>query len=680
MIVRRSACPSLAVARAAASAVAYDGERHRGVAGDGRPPARRARRQQGRRRAGLAARRGSGRLEGRGAGRSPPTSCSQLVRDAAAAARRRRSPTPTGPHGTQRPSKRSSTGLAELPRRSRTRSRRRTPTRSPSGSTDASRRNAFAAPRGRARPTSASTRRYGALERHAAAVCPADRLPAATSGSPAASASRCRAGSSSWGSDRPAPTTSCRSRARALDVGVAAVRPHRRAIPRSTSSPPTASRSSRSTSVYDAAPDLEAAYARDRGARCVAAAARARRGRLRGAGQPGGRRAHGRAAARRRRASRSSWSPGVSFADLAWVRLGVDPMDGDARVVDGRAIDDAELAGPLLDRAVRQRVRALRREARAARAPRPRHAGHGAAAPRPARRARRHRVALEELDRGAVVPDHLTSVFVDAGAAGAAREMVRLFQLAKRLRDPGGCPWDAEQTHHSLTRYLLEESYEVVEAVEALPADGAIDPRRTPRSRTSSATCSTRWCSTRCSRRRPARSPWPTSRAASTTSSCAATRTCSATSWPTRPSDVMRNWEQIKKEEKGTTSIVDGHHARAAVAPLHAQAVPQGGVGRPRPRRRSTRRSTASTPRSRGSAPAATTSRPTSRRCWRRRSSWPAPVASTPSPRCAAGPRRYRAPLRGDGAPRARPRPRPRRPRPPVALWLEPAPTALPNI
>ncbi len=48
---------------------------------------------------------------------------------------------------------------------------------------------------------------------------------------------------------------------------------------------------------------------------------------------------------------------------------------------------------------------------------------------------------------------------------------MRLLQLAKRLRDPGGCPWDAEQTHHSLTRYLLEESYEVVEAVEALPLD-----------------------------------------------------------------------------------------------------------------------------------------------------------------------------------------------------------------
>ena len=35
-----------------------------------------------------------------------------------------------------------------------------------------------------------------------------------------------------------------------------------------------------------------------------------------------------------------------------------------------------------------------------------------------------------------------------------------------RLRSPGGCPWDAEQTHTSLMRYLIEEAYEVVEAVE----------------------------------------------------------------------------------------------------------------------------------------------------------------------------------------------------------------------
>lgn len=35
-----------------------------------------------------------------------------------------------------------------------------------------------------------------------------------------------------------------------------------------------------------------------------------------------------------------------------------------------------------------------------------------------------------------------------------------------RLRSPGGCPWDAAQTHRSLVEYLVEETYEVVEAIE----------------------------------------------------------------------------------------------------------------------------------------------------------------------------------------------------------------------
>lgn len=36
----------------------------------------------------------------------------------------------------------------------------------------------------------------------------------------------------------------------------------------------------------------------------------------------------------------------------------------------------------------------------------------------------------------------------------------------RRLRGPGGCPWDAEQNHESLKRYLLEECYEVIEAID----------------------------------------------------------------------------------------------------------------------------------------------------------------------------------------------------------------------
>ena len=66
----------------------------------------------------------------------------------------------------------------------------------------------------------------------------------------------------------------------------------------------------------------------------------------------------------------------------------------------------------------------------------------------------------------------------DALALAGAREVVgsvdppgaRLLEAVRvmdRLRSPGGCPWDAEQTHESLAKYLLEEAYETVELIEA---------------------------------------------------------------------------------------------------------------------------------------------------------------------------------------------------------------------
>jgi XTP/dITP diphosphohydrolase len=45
-------------------------------------------------------------------------------------------------------------------------------------------------------------------------------------------------------------------------------------------------------------------------------------------------------------------------------------------------------------------------------------------------------------------------------------ELERAVAVMDRLRSPGGCPWDAEQTHESLARYLVEETYEVLEAIE----------------------------------------------------------------------------------------------------------------------------------------------------------------------------------------------------------------------
>ena len=48
----------------------------------------------------------------------------------------------------------------------------------------------------------------------------------------------------------------------------------------------------------------------------------------------------------------------------------------------------------------------------------------------------------------------------------AHENLIRLVAIMDRLRSPGGCPWDAEQTHESLLKYLLEESYEFIESVE----------------------------------------------------------------------------------------------------------------------------------------------------------------------------------------------------------------------
>jgi XTP/dITP diphosphohydrolase len=50
----------------------------------------------------------------------------------------------------------------------------------------------------------------------------------------------------------------------------------------------------------------------------------------------------------------------------------------------------------------------------------------------------------------------------------AVESLRALNEVVERLRAPGGCPWDREQTHRSLRPYLLEETYEVLEAIDNL--------------------------------------------------------------------------------------------------------------------------------------------------------------------------------------------------------------------
>jgi tetrapyrrole methylase family protein/MazG family protein len=68
-----------------------------------------------------------------------------------------------------------------------------------------------------------------------------------------------------------------------------------------------------------------------------------------------------------------------------------------------------------------------------------------------------------EMDR-VTQADHLTSLFIPQLAIPVAYELQQLHQLSLKLREE--CPWDREQTHATLIRYLIEEAYEVVEALD----------------------------------------------------------------------------------------------------------------------------------------------------------------------------------------------------------------------
>jgi tetrapyrrole methylase family protein/MazG family protein len=144
----------------------------------------------------------------------------------------------------------------------------------------------------------------------------------------------------------------------------------------------------------------------------------------------------------------------LSFLDLAWVRLGVDPLITGARIAD--AHDLTVDRGPLLiaqcdSRAALSDVKLAVDEG-------------------PTVTVLHHLglpdeqvfdVEWSELDRS-FEPDHLTSLWVPE----LTRPLDAFVELVQVLRN--GCPWDAEQTHHTLTRHLLEETYEVLEAIEAL--------------------------------------------------------------------------------------------------------------------------------------------------------------------------------------------------------------------
>jgi tetrapyrrole methylase family protein/MazG family protein len=163
-------------------------------------------------------------------------------------------------------------------------------------------------------------------------------------------------------------------------------------------------------------------------------------------------------------------------------------------------------------------------------------------------------VAWADLDR-AVEPDHLTSLWIPRLAAPVAGELARFDELVRRLR--ADCPWDRQQTHRSLTRHLLEEAYEVLEAIEALDPDGptpeqdahleeelgdllfqvAFHARLGAERGSFTLADVARGVHDKLVHRHPH---------------------VFADVAVSGADDVVRNWEQIKKEEKGRDSVFDG--------------------------------------------------------------------------------------------------------------------------
>ncbi|NPV06471.1 MAG: nucleoside triphosphate pyrophosphohydrolase [Anaerolineae bacterium] len=168
----------------------------------------------------------------------------------------------------------------------------------------------------------------------------------------------------------------------------------------------------------------------------------------------------------RREGIRVEIVPSESFLSAILVALGLDGLD--LQVVDATEVaqlwhpplrvDGPAILGQLYDRSIASEVKLTLLNAYPP--------DHEVVLVRAAGTAEQvvRRLPLEELDRQPDI-DHLTSLYVPPRASPASLESFQ--DTVARLRSPSGCPWDREQTHQSLRETLLEEAYEVLEALDS---------------------------------------------------------------------------------------------------------------------------------------------------------------------------------------------------------------------
>jgi XTP/dITP diphosphohydrolase len=127
----------------------------------------------------------------------------------------------------------------------------------------------------------------------------------------------------------------------------------------------------------------------------------------------------------------------------------------------------------------------------------------------------------------------------------------QLVAVMDRLRSPGGCPWDAEQTHESLVKFLLEESYEFIEAVET-------QDREAMREELGDVLLQV-YFHARMAQEHPT-DPFSIEDVAQTVAEKLVRRHphVFADAEDLSSDQVLENWEALKAIEKGRTSAVDG--------------------------------------------------------------------------------------------------------------------------
>lgn len=245
--------------------------------------------------------------------------------------------------------------------------------------------------------------------------------------------------------------------------------------------------------------------------------------------------------------------PALSFLDLVWVRLGVDPFEDGVRLVDGHRFAErgAGERGPLIvAHCHNRRVLSDVKLAVEDRPQRPITVLQRLGSPAEAV----FDVDWAELDR-AVEPDHLTSLWIPALAAPVAGDVAALAELVTTLRRE--CPWDRRQTHATLTGHLLEETYEVLDAIGSLPpgADGTEPAYAHLEEELGDLLCQVVLHATLAAEvgaftladvargihdKLVRRHPHVFAGASSA------------------PDDIARTWEEIKRTEKGRASVMDG--------------------------------------------------------------------------------------------------------------------------